>query len=75
LIGLAALTLKETIDGRIYGEDDLSRWVTAAVIATVPPLPTSTELRRQVRRRRVEIAVASTLVLLVPLLTLMAVKV
>lgn len=75
LIGLLALALKETIDGRIYGEDDLSRWVTAAVIATVPPLPTSTEQKRKIQRRRVEIAVASALLLLVPLLTLMAVKV
>jgi protein tyrosine kinase modulator len=75
LAGLAALALKETVDGRIYGEDDLSRWVTATVIATVPPLPTSTEQKRKVRRRHVEIAVASALVMLVPLLTFMAVKV
>lgn len=75
LVGLVALALKETIDGRIYGEDDLSRWVTVAVIATVPPLPTSTEQKHNAQRRRVEIAVASALVMLVPLLTLMALKV
>jgi len=75
LVGLMALALKETIDGRIYGEEDLSRWVTVAVIATVPPLPTSIEQKQNAQRRRVEIAVASALVMLVPLLTLMALKV
>jgi protein tyrosine kinase modulator len=75
LTGLAALALKETIDGRIYGEDDLSRWAMATVIATVPPLPTSAEREHQARWRSVEIAVASALLILVPLLTFMAVKV
>lgn len=75
LTGLGALALKETIDGRIYSEDDLSRWVTATVIATVPPLPTSAETKRQAWRRRFEIALASALVALIPALTFMALKV
>lgn len=75
LLGLVALALKETIDGRIYGEDDLSRWVTVAVIGTVPPLPTSIEKSSQAHKRRIEIAVASALVVLVPALTFMALKV
>jgi polysaccharide chain length determinant protein (PEP-CTERM system associated) len=72
LIGLLAIALKETIDARIYGEDDLSRWVTVPVIATVPPLTTTAERKRQAWQRGVEIAVASALAALVPALTFMA---
>lgn len=72
LIGLLLIALKETIDARIYGEDDLSRWVTVPVIATVPPLTTAAEKQMQSWQRGVEIAFAAVLVALVPALTFIA---
>jgi len=75
LMGLLAIALKETIDGRIYGEDDLSRWVTVPVIATVPPLTTGAEKKKQAWWFGIEIAVASVLLALVPALTFLALKV
>ncbi|HLW53531.1 MAG TPA: Wzz/FepE/Etk N-terminal domain-containing protein [Candidatus Angelobacter sp.] len=72
LAGLLAITVKETVDARIYSEDDLIRWVAVPVIATVPPLITSAEENNRLRRRRLEIAIASALVMLVPALTLVA---
>lgn len=72
LFGLLGIALKETVDARIYGEDDLSRWVSLPVIGTVPPLITNAERKSQRRRRGVEIAIASVLVALVPALTMMA---
>lgn len=72
LVGLLVVALKETIDARIWGEDDLSRWASLPVIATVPPLITKTEKQIQTRRRTVEVAIGSLLVVLVPTLTILA---
>lgn len=72
LIGFLVIALKETVDARIYSEDDLSRWVSVPVIATVPPLLTNAERQTQTRRSGVEIAIASLVLLLVPALTIVA---
>jgi hypothetical protein len=72
LLGLAGIAFLETVDARIYSEDDLKRWVEVPVIATVPPLTTPAEVKQLGRSRVIEIAFASALVVLVPALTLMA---
>lgn len=72
LIGFLAVSIKEIVDARIYGEEDLSNSVTAPIIATVPPLTTDAERNRQRRRRRLELALASLLLCLVPALTFAA---
>jgi len=71
-LGLAGVALLETVDARVYSEDDLQRWVSAPVIATVPALTTSAEKKRQTWLRGVEIGIAALLVALVPALTFMA---
>ena len=72
VVGFVAIAIKETVDARIYGEDDLSQWVKVPVIATIPPLTTKAEKKRQARRLGFEIAVALVLTMLVPVLTIMA---
>jgi polysaccharide chain length determinant protein (PEP-CTERM system associated) len=72
VVGGGAIAIKETVDARICGEDDLSRWVKIEVIATIPPLTTRAEKKRQALWRGVEIAVASVLVVVVPVFTIMA---
>jgi hypothetical protein len=71
-LGLAGIAFLETVDARIYSEDDLKRWVTVPVIATVPPLTTTAEKKVQTWQRGVEIAIASVLAAMVPALTFMA---
>jgi polysaccharide chain length determinant protein (PEP-CTERM system associated) len=72
VVGFVAIAIKETVDARICGEDDLSQWVNVPVIATIPPLTTKAEKKRQARRLGFEIAVALVLAMLVPVLTIMA---
>jgi polysaccharide biosynthesis transport protein len=72
VFAVVAIMIKETVDARISGEDDLSQWVKVPVIATIPPLTTPAEKKRQARRLVFEIAVASVLAMLVPVLTIMA---
>ncbi len=72
LIGFLMIAIKETVDARIYGEDDLSRWVSVPVMATVPPLLTNAEKQTQTRRYSVEIAIASLVLVLIPALTIVA---
>lgn len=72
LIGFLAIALKETVDARIYGEEDLRLWTSLPVIATVPPLTTNSEKKRETRHRAIEIAVVSVLLALVPALTIVA---
>lgn len=72
LVGLLAIVIKEAVDPRIYSEEDLSRCATLQVLATIPPLPTRTEKRRQSRLRQIEIITASIMAALVPALTLLA---
>src|SRR5215472_13757129 len=69
VVALVAIAVKETVDARICGEDDLSQWVKVPVIATIPPLTTKAEKKLQARRRGLEVAVALVLTLLVPALT------
>lgn len=71
-LGLAGVVLLESVDARVYSEDDLQRWVSVPVIATVPPLTTTAEKKRQAWQRGVEIGIAAVLVALVPALTFMA---
>jgi len=61
--------LLERVDSRIYSEDDLRRWVTAPVLATVPPLTTAAEQKSHAWLRGVEIAFASALLAIIPALT------
>lgn len=72
MLGLAMVLVLETADARIHSEDDLKRWTSVPVIATVPPLTTASESRQHAWQRGVEIAVASALVALVPLITFAA---
>lgn len=71
MIGLVAISVKETIDAKIHSEDDLTNWAaTLPVLATVPPLTTPAERKQQTWRRGIEIAIASLLVALVPAITI-----
>lgn len=72
LLGFVAAAIREAVDARICGEDDLSHWVQVPIIATIPPLTTSAEKKRDMRRRGLEIVAASFLTMLVPVLTIMA---
>jgi polysaccharide chain length determinant protein (PEP-CTERM system associated) len=72
LLGLIATVVKETVDARVYGEDDLRKCISLPVIATVPPLTTFIEKSEHMRRRRIEIALASLLAAVVPAFTVLA---
>jgi len=71
-LGLVGIVVVEVVEARVYGEDDLSGFAEVPVISTIPPLPTEAEQRRQVVRRRIEIAIASAVTALVPTITLLA---
>jgi protein tyrosine kinase modulator len=71
-LGGAGIVAKEAFDARILGEEDLGHWVQVPIIGTLPPLITNGEKKRQKLRRRFEIALASLLLLSVPVLTLAA---
>ena len=71
VLGLAGIGVREAVDARIMGEEDLSRWVQVPVIGTVPSLSTPGEQNSHARRRHLEIALASLLALAVPVLTLL----
>ncbi len=71
-LGLAGVLLMELVNARVYGEDDLAQFAEIPVISTIPPLPTSAEQRQAVRRRRLEIAIASVVAVLIPTITFLA---
>jgi polysaccharide chain length determinant protein (PEP-CTERM system associated) len=70
-IGIAGIVLKEAADPRVHNEDDLRRWPAAVVIGVVPPLLTPIEKVSDGRRRRLEIATAAVVALIIPVVTLM----
>jgi polysaccharide chain length determinant protein (PEP-CTERM system associated) len=69
--GLSGILLKETVDPRVNSEEDLRRWITTTVIATVPPLLTAAERRSKTRRRLLGIAAGTALAVFIPVLTLL----
>lgn len=72
LIGLVAIVVRETLDPRIYSEEDLSQYASIPVLVTIPPLVTSAQRNRQRRQLGIEIATVSFMAVLVPALTLLA---
>jgi succinoglycan biosynthesis transport protein ExoP len=71
VFAFVSIAAKEAVDARICGEDDLSQWVKVPVIATIPPLTTKAEKKVRARWLGFEIAIASVLTMLVPVLTIM----
>jgi succinoglycan biosynthesis transport protein ExoP len=69
--GVVGSVVVEFLDPRIYGEEELLKLAPAPILVAVPPVPTEKESSREVRRGRMEIAVAGMLVLIVPAMTLL----
>ena len=68
-LGVIASILTELLYGRIYSERDLVEIAGTAVLAIVPPLPTTRELRARGRRRTMEFVFAGLMLLIIPAVT------
>ena len=67
---MAVIILKEASDPRIRSEEEMRVWTGIKVIALIPPLSTPAEVKRQSRKRSIEIAAGSLMAVLVPAVTL-----
>jgi succinoglycan biosynthesis transport protein ExoP len=72
IASLAGVLLKEALEPHIYAEQEMRRYVTIPVIATVPPLLTLTEQDNQARHRLFGVLAGAVIAVIVPLATLIA---
>jgi uncharacterized protein involved in exopolysaccharide biosynthesis len=67
---MAAFIFKEVSDPRVRSEEEMRPWMGIKVIALIPPLLTQAEVKRQSRKRGIEIAAGSLMAVLVPAVSL-----
>jgi polysaccharide biosynthesis transport protein len=71
VFGTIISLLIELLNAKIYGERDLKEITDAAILATVPPLPTPGELRVRSSKRVLEFVLAGLMLVTVPAVTLL----
>jgi len=72
VLALALTALMETIDARIYEEQDVRDLISAPILTGVPLLQTESEELRASRYLRLEMVTASVLLAVIPAMTLVA---
>jgi len=70
LLALAVTALVETIDARIYREEDLSGLISKPVLGGIPLLRSESEERRARQFQQLEVMAASVLLAVIPAMTL-----
>lgn len=70
-LGFASSVAKEMTEARIYSEDELQEVSSVPVLVTIPALPTNNEQLHQLRIRKLEMAFALVMIVIIPALTLL----
>jgi succinoglycan biosynthesis transport protein ExoP len=68
-LGLALVVLRELVDPKIFGEEELSAIVASPMLVVVPPVHTPADIRRRLRHGVFDAVAASGLALLIPAVT------